>query len=99
MDAFAAVGLVVVIAAAILLADPSSKVAVAKWMICQARAQMAARAAAAAARRESERFDGELTHAINDFVAAAAASAARGVQHSGRRTPPLNHEQARAPIG
>ena len=77
MDAIACVGLVAILTALLLLADPASKIAVAKWLVREARAQMAARAAAAAARLESEQFDGELTHAINDFVAHGSGSRAK----------------------
>lgn len=73
MEILAATGVAALIALALLIADPASKIALAKWCVREGRAQLAARAAAAEARRQSKRFDGELSVVIDDFVAEAQA--------------------------
>ena len=86
MEILACVGIVAIIAVVILLVDPGSKVVVAQWCVCEARAQLAARKAAREARAASKRFDGELTHAINDFVAHGDRDSARETRRTGPST-------------
>lgn len=78
MALLAILGLLFLSIVAVLLASPAAKIELAKVLLCEGRAQLAARKAAALARRESQQFDGEITHAVDGHV--------REVE---RRFPPL----------
>lgn len=63
----AALGLLAVAVVIGLAADPEAKISLAKYLVREGRAQLAAREAARLAYAEASKFEGDLTHAIDEF--------------------------------